>query len=272
MLDDFFVRAVVAGIGVAIVAGPIGSFVVWRRMAYFGHTMSHGALLGVALAFLLHIDPVLGVLIQGLIVVPAYLWLERYQNLSADTLLGILAHGTLALGLVIFGFMTWVRIDLMAFLFGDILAVSKAEVAYVWIGGAVVLAMLATIWRPLLASAIHEDIAAAEDQRPVRTRIVFMALITIIIAVSIKVVGILLILSLLIIPPATARFFSRTPEQMAALASLAGVLAVLAGLAGSMRWDTASGPSIVTTALAMFLAALALSRVLAWRANRSVSS
>jgi zinc transport system permease protein len=260
MLDDFFIRALLAGIAVALVSGPLGCFVVWRRMAYFGATMSHGALLGVALAFLLNIDPMLGVLIQGAIVVPAFLLLERYQALSADTLLGILAHGTLALGLVIFGFMSWVRIDLMAFLFGDILAVSKQELAWVWVGGAAVLAILAYIWRPLLAGTVSEEIAAAEGQHPERTKLVFMLLIAAIIAVSMKIVGILLILSMLIIPPATARVFARTPEQMALLASVVGVIAATGGLFASLYWNTASGPSIVVTALVLFLGSLPFGR------------
>ncbi|MGE3643628.1 MAG: metal ABC transporter permease [Beijerinckiaceae bacterium] len=257
MLDDFFIRAMLAGIAIALVAGPLGSFVVWRRMAYFGATMSHGALLGVALAFLLNIDPMLGVLIQGLLIVPAFLLLERYQALSADTLLGILAHGTLALGLVIFGFMTWVRIDLMAFLFGDILAVSKAELLWVWIGAAAVLAILAVIWRPLLASTVSAEIAAAEGQNPERNKLVFMILIAAIIAVSMKIVGILLILSMLIIPPAAARTFARTPEQMAVIASAIAILATIGGLYASLQWNTASGPSIVVAALALFLASMA---------------
>ena len=260
MLDDFFIRALLAGIAVALVSGPLGSFVVWRRMAYFGATMSHGALLGVALAFLLNIDPILGVLIQGAIIVPAFLVLERYQALSADTLLGILAHGTLALGLVIFGFMSWVRIDLMAFLFGDILAVSKQELVWVWAGSIVVLAALACIWRPLLAGTVSEEIAAAEGQHPERTKLVFMLLIAAIIAVSMKIVGILLILSMLIIPPATARAFARTPEQMAILASGVGAIASIGGLFASLFWNTASGPSIVVTALVLFLVSLPFAR------------
>ena len=223
MLDDFFIRALLAGLAVAIVAGPLGSFVVWRRMAYFGATMSHGALLGVALAFLLNIEPMLGVLIQGLIIVPAFLLLERYRALSADTVLGILAHGTLALGLVIFGFMSWVRIDLMAFLFGDILAVSQRELLWVWAGGAAVLGVLAYIWRPLLASTVSEEIAAAEGQNPEGVKLAFMILIAAIIAVSMKIVGILLILSMLIIPAAAARApiipCPPVPDQVATLSS-----------------------------------------------------
>ncbi len=261
MFDDFFVRALLAGIAVALIAGPLGSFVVWRRMAYFGATMSHGALLGVALAFLINISPTLGVLIQGIIIVPAFMLLERYRALSSDTILGILAHGTLALGLVLFGFMPWVRVDLLAFLFGDILSASKSELIWVWAGAVIVFAVLVWMWRPLLASTVSEEIAAAEGQNPERNKLIFMMLIAVIVAVSMKIVGILLILSMLIIPPATARVFARTPEQMAIVAASIGIIATIAGLFASLQWDTASGPSIVVAALLLFLIAISGSRL-----------
>lgn len=257
MLDDFFVRALVAGIGVACVAGPLGCFVVWRRMAYFGATLSHSALLGIALALLVNVDPMIGVLLQSLIVVPALLWLERRSELSSDSHLGILAHGTLALGLVLLGFMTWVRVDLMGYLFGDILAVSKPDIITVYAAGSIVLALLAWIWRPLLAATVSRDIAAAEGLNPDRTNMIFMFLLAGVIAIGMKVVGILLILSLLIIPPATARAFSRTPEQMAAGAMVVGVLSVVGGLYASRWWDVPSGPAIVVSALVLFIASLA---------------
>jgi len=256
MLDDFFLRALLAGIGVACVAGPLGCFVVWRKMAYFGATLSHSALLGVALALMVNADPMLGVLVQSLIVVPALLLLERRSELSSDAHLGILAHGTLALGLVVFGFMTWVRVDLMGYLFGDILAVSKMDVLMVYAAGSVVLAILAWIWRPLLAATVNEDIAAAEGLRPDRTKIVFMFLLAGVIAIGMKAVGILLILSLLIIPPAAARALSSSPEWMAAGAAVVGVVSVFGGLYASSWWDAPSGPSIVVAALILFLVTL----------------
>lgn len=256
MLDDFFVRALVAGIGVAIVAGPLGCFVVWRKMAYFGATLSHSALLGVALGLLIGIDPMLGVAIQCLLIVPALIMLERMSPLSIDSQLGILAHGTLALGLVIFGFMTWIRIDLTSYLFGDILAVSTREIAYVYVGGAIVLGVMAWIWRPLLAATVNAEIAAAEGLKPERTKMIFMFLVAAIIAIGMKVAGVLLILSFLIIPPAAARKFAATPEQMALGAVLVGVAATIGGLNASAIWDTPSGPSIVVVALLMFLVTL----------------
>ena len=256
MLDDFFVRALLAGIGVALVAGPLGCFIVWRRMAYFGDTMAHSALLGVALSFLLGTSLTAGVFVIAALVSVALLLLERRGSLSTDALLGILSHSTLAIGLVMLAFMSWVRIDLMGFLFGDILAVSSVDVLLVWAGGAVVLAGIALLWRPLLAATVSTEIAEAEGLRPQRARIAFMLLMAAVIAIAMKVVGILLITSLLIVPAATARRFAATPEAMAVLAALTGAVAAAGGLAGSLAWDTPSGPSIVVAALVLFLASL----------------
>jgi zinc transport system permease protein len=256
MLDDFFTRALVAGIGLALVAGPLGCFIVWRRMAYFGDTMAHSALLGVALAILLNVNLTLGVFVVAALVSVALLLLQRRNTLSTDALLGILSHSTLAIGLVMVAFMTWVRIDLMGFLFGDILAVSVTDIALIYGGGLAVLVVLALIWRPLLASTVNAEIAEAEGLRPEATRFVFMLLLAVVIAIAMKLVGVLLITSLLIIPAATARRLSASPEQMAVIAALVGALAVTGGLFGSLSYDTPSGPSIVVAALALFLVSI----------------
>ena len=265
MLDDFFTRAIIAGVGLALVSGPLGCFIVWRRMAYFGDTMAHSALLGVALAFLLDINLTLGVFVVASAVSVALLLLQRRNNLSTDALLGILSHSTLAIGLVMVAFMTWIRVDLMGFLFGDILAVSVTDIALIYGGGAVILALLAWMWRPLLAGTVNSDIAEAEGLRPEVSRVVFMLLLASVIAIAMKIVGVLLITSLLIIPAATARRLSATPEQMAVIASLLGALAVAGGLFGSLQYDTPSGPSIVVAALALFVISIAIP---VWRKPR----
>jgi zinc transport system permease protein len=256
MLDDFFVRALVGGIGVALVAGPLGCFIVWRRMAYFGDTMAHSALLGIALALLLDIDITLGVFAITAAVAFALLLLQRQRALPTDALLGILSHSTLALGLVLVAFMSWVRIDLLSYLFGDLLAVSRFDIALIYGGGAAVLAILVAVWRPLLASTVSEELAAAEALRPERARLIFMLLMAGVIAIAMKIVGILLITSLLVIPAATARRFASGPEQMAVLAAGLGACSVALGLFGSLEFDTPSGPSVVVAALALFLASL----------------
>ncbi|MQX37075.1 metal ABC transporter permease [Roseospira navarrensis] len=256
MLDDFFVRAMVAGIGLAVTTGPLGCLVVWRRMAYFGATMAHAALLGVALALWAGVDPMAGVFAVAALVSIALLLLQRSGALSSDTLLGILAHAALAMGLVAVSAMSWLRVDLMGLLFGDILAVSKADLVVIYAGGGVVLGGLIALWRPLLAATVSADMARAEGLRPDATRIAFMLLMAVVIAIAMKIVGILLITALLIIPAAAARRLASGPEAMAVLASVAGVVSVIAGLSASMAWDTPSGPSIVLAAFGLFLLSL----------------
>lgn len=267
MLDDFFTRALIAGIALSLVTGPLGCFIVWRRMSYFGDTMAHSALLGVALSFLFDVNLTFGVFVVAVAVAGALLLLQRRNALSTDALLGILSHSTLAIGLVMVAFMSWIRVDLMGFLFGDILAVSVTDIAVISIGGVVILALLVGMWRPLLAATVNAEVAEAEGMRPEVTRVVLMLLLACVIAIAMKIVGVLLITALLIIPAATARRLSSTPEQMAVISAVIGALAVAGGLFGSLRFDTPSGPSIVVAALVLFLISIALP-VQLWRARR----
>ena len=253
MLDDFLVRALLAGIGLALVTGPAGCFVVWRRMAYFGETIAHSALLGVALAILSDLHLAAGVFATASVVVLVLFYLERRDTLPTDTLLGLLAHGGLALGLVTLSFFPNMRLDLQALLFGDILAVSRVDLALIWGGGAVALGLLAWLWRPLLAATVSEDLAQVAGLRPERARLLFGLLVAAVIAVAIKIVGVLLIVALLVIPAATVRRFASSPERMVVAAAAAGMSAVAGGLLASASWDTPSGPSIVVTALALFV-------------------
>ena len=253
MLDDFFIRAIVGGIGVAVVAGPLGCFVIWRRLAYFGDTLSHSALLGVALALLLELNITFTVFCISVVVAMLLMLLQRRASLSSDALLGLLAHSALAVGLVVLAFMTWVRVDLMGFLFGDILAITRADLMMIWFGGVSVLIALIKIWRPLFAATVSYELATAEGTRPDFANIVFTVLLAAVIAVSMKIVGVLLITALLIIPAAAARRFSKSPEQMALIAIIIGVFSVWLGLSGSLEFDTPAGPSIVVAALSFFI-------------------
>ena len=255
-MDDLLLRAILAGLGVAIVAGPLGVFVVWRRMAYFGDTMAHSAFLGVALGFLLHFDALIGIFAVAVAIALALAFAERQKRLATDTLLGLFAHGALAFGLVGLAFLEGLRVDLMGYLFGDILAVGDVDLLWIYGGGLTALALLVAIWRPLLAMTIHEELARVEGVPVRRVQICFMMLIALVIVVAIKIVGILLITSMLIIPAATARRFVRNPEAMAVLAAFLGALAVIGGVWGSFTWDTPSGPSIAATAFLIFAASL----------------
>ncbi len=254
-MDDFLVRALLAGLGVAALTGPLGAFVVWRRMSFFGAALSHSALLGVALGLLLGIDLTLGVVITCAVVAVLLVGIERRVKLATDTILGILAHGALALGLIAVSFLERIRFDLVGFLFGDILAVVPADLAWIYGGGAVVLLILWRLWRPLLSATVHEDLARAEGVPVDRVNLIFLLCIALVVATAMKVVGILLVAALLIIPAATARPISRTPEQMAFAAVGIGWLSVSGGLALSLGLDTPAGPSIITVALALFVVA-----------------
>jgi zinc transport system permease protein len=252
MMSDFIVRALLAGVLVALIAGPLGCFVVWRRMSYFGDTLAHSALFGLALGLLLDISLELAVIFACLVLAIILVLLENRRELSTDTILGILAHSSLALGLVIMSF-TDNQLNLMAYLFGDLLTVSNRDIA--WIGAVVivVLGILFTQWNRLLTITLHEELAHVEGLNVIRVRLLLMLLIALIVAVSMKVIGILLITSLLIIPPACARMFSKTPESMAAIASLIGCISVCGGMTASWFWDTPTGPSIVVTASLLFV-------------------
>jgi len=258
MIDDFLIKALIGGIGVAIVAGPFGSFVVWRRLAYFGDTLAHSALLGVALGFMLQINLTVGIIVICQILAILLFYSQRQRQLASDTMLGIFAHGALSLGLVALAFMEDVRIDLVAYLFGDILAISNNDLIWIFGGGGSALAILLWLWKPLLEITIHEDLARVEGIAVDRINWIFLGLIALIVAVMMKVVGMLLVTALLIIPAATARRFAKGPEHMAVLASLFGCLAVGGGLFGSFQWDTPTGPTIVVTACLLFTLGLLL--------------
>ena len=256
MFDDFFARALAGGVGVALATGPLGCFVVWRRMAYFGDSIAHSALLGVVLGVGLGIDLNIGIIVMCIVLALLLLLLQQQRQLATDTLLGILAHSSLALGLVGISFFESVRVDLMSYLFGDILAVTVRDLMWIYGGGGAVLVATALIWRPLLAITVHEELARAEGVRVGLVRIAFTLLIALAVAIAMKIIGLILIVALLIIPAATARRLARSPEQMALLASLIGAAAVAGGLHGSLAWDTPSGPSIVVAALALFVLGL----------------
>jgi zinc transport system permease protein len=258
MLDDFFTRALIGGLGVAALAAPLGCFVVWRRMAYFGETIAYSGLLGVALGFILGVDPTIGVFAVCIAMAVLLAAAQGQTRLPEDTLLGILAHVGLAGGMILATLTGGARLDLMSYLFGDILAVSKADVAWIWAGAAAVYAALWRLWRPLLALSVHEELAAAEGVNVRRVRVTYILLIAVAVALAMKVVGILLITSLLIFPAAAARAFSRTPEHMAAGAALIAALSVALGLWASLAVDTPAGPSIVIALALFFLSAGAM--------------
>ena len=256
MFDDFFIRALVAGIGIAFVAGPLGCFVVWRRLSYFGDTLAHSALLGVTIAYSLEFNIAVSIFLISSVIALILIKLQKETNLPSDALLGLLAHSSLAVGLVVIGFLTFIRFDIMGLLFGDILAVNKKDLMTIWVGGALILLVLRLIWRSLFASTVNYVLAQAEGLNPDRAKAVFAILLAAIIAISIKLVGVLLITGMLIIPTAMARNLSDNPKKMVIFSIIGGLLAVLIGLFSSLEFNTPSGPSIIVAALALFIISL----------------
>jgi len=250
---EFLLPSILAGIGIAIIAGPLGSFVVWRKMAYFGDTLAHASLMGLALGFLLDINLYFALLICCLGLAFILVTLQKQQLVATDTLLGILAHSSLSLGLIAVSFLDNVRIDLMSYLFGDLLAVNPSDLIFIWSGVIIVGAILYLFWRPLLSSSVNEELASVEGINIDLMRLVLMLLVGLVIAVGMKFVGALIMTSLLIIPAATARRLAQTPEQMALFASLIGVISVLCGLTLSWHFDTPAGPSVVISASTLFM-------------------
>jgi len=260
LLDDFYVRAMVAGVLVALLAAPFGCFVVWRRMAYFGDTMAHSALLGITIALFLEININAGVFVIAVVVALSMVYLQRRSDLPNDTLLGILSHSSLALGLLAVGFMSTSNVDILSYLYGDVLSVGRQDVYIIAAATIVALALLAVIWKPLLASTVNEELAVAEGAKPQHAQLIYLLLMAAVIAVTVRIVGVLLITALLVIPAATARRYATSPEGMALLASVLGAIAVLIGLSASLQWDTAAGPSIVVAALLLFLVSYVIPR------------
>jgi len=259
MLDDFLIRAALAGVGLTLATGPLGSFVVWRRMAYFGDATAHAAILGVALAFGFGLSIYAGTLAVALAMAVTVATLAGRGH-AMDTVLGVLAHSALAFGLVAASFISGLRVDLSAFLFGDILAVSRADLGIIWAGAALVAAALAWRWQALLTATVNEELAQASGLNPRREQMVLTLGLALTVAVAIKIVGALLIAALLIVPAAAARQLARGPEAMALGATAVGSLSVLGGLQASLAWDTPAGPSIVAVAAVIFALSLIVRR------------
>lgn len=257
VLDSFLVRAVLAGLGVALASAPLGCFVVWRRMAYFGDATAHAAILGVALAFALEVPIFAGALAMALIMALAVTKMSS-RGYAADTTLGVMAHASLAFGLVALSSIDGVRVDPMGFLFGDILAVTRSDLAVIWLGAFLVLALIAWRWSALLTATLNEDLAAAAGLNPRREQLILTLALAVAVAVAIKVVGVLLIAAMLVIPAAAARPLASTPERMVVIASGIAAISVLGGLGAAWEMDTPAGPSIVCAAAVVFLATNAL--------------
>lgn len=254
-MDDFVIRALAAGIGIALVAGPLGCFMVWRRMAYFSDSLAHSALLGIALGLALGIQFNLAVALVCAVFAILLVWMQQRNILPMDSVFAILAHASLSIGIIVIGLLEKTP-DLHSYLFGDILIVDLMDVLWVLGGSFIVLVLLWINWSPLVLMTIQEDLAKAEGVNTFRKNLLLVFLMTIVVAISIQIVGVLLITALLIIPAATARQFANSPQSMALFAAGLGSAGVALGIFASLHYDIIAGPGIVTSLAAIFVVSL----------------
>lgn len=252
-MDDFLLRAMLAGLAIAVAAAPLGCFVVWRRMAYFGDAVSHSSLLGVTLGLALAMPLMLGVAIVAALIAGIVAFTGSRDGFAADTVLGVFSHAALALGLVLASLVPDLRVDLFETLLGDILAVTPTDLLTIWIGAALIFVILIWRWRSLLNATLSPELMVAEGGSASTDKLVLTMTLALFVALSMQVVGVLLITAMLILPAAAARPLSRSPEQMAVNAGVIGVLSVGLGLQASWYWDTPAGPSIILIASLAFL-------------------
>ena len=249
--DPFIIRGIIAGIAVALISGLVGCFVVWRRLSYYGESIAHSSLLGAGIGILIGIGINFGVVFICLLFGILFLWLQQSKALSSDTLLGVLAHFALAVGIIVISF-NKIKIDLHAFLFGDILTVSITDIWGMYIGVLIAITLILSNWSSLLLVTLDEDLAKSEGINPLYVNILLTTIMTIVVALSLQIIGLLLITAMLIIPAATARRLVNSPEGMAIVATLIGIFSVVFGIYLSVEMDLPSGPSIVVVSSILF--------------------
>ena len=259
---ELLLPSLLAGLFLTTVTGPLGTFVVWRRMSYFGDTLSHAALLGIAFGFLLNINLFYAVIFITLLLAIGLLWLESQKQLPIDTLLGILAHSALSLGLVVISLMKNIRIDLMGYLFGDLLSVTYSDLFQIIICVMLIGTLLLWQWNNFLFITVSEELAFSNGINIQFTKLLLTFLLAFTIGIAMKFVGALIITSLLIIPAATAKYYSKTPKSMALIAIIIGMLSIIGGLLFSFIYDTPTGPSVVLSNTCLFFISLFVSRFL----------
>lgn len=252
-LEDFIFRAILAAVGISIISGSLGCFVIWKRMSYFSESISHSALLGTSLGFASGLGMHFGLVMVGAIFAIFIVILQRKNFLSNDTILGIFSHIFLSLGIVVLGFIGETNTDYFSLLFGDILSITNSDIIWVYVILTVLGLLLLIFWQRLLLLTLNEELAVAQGLNRDFYQLLFMLMIALAVSVSVQIVGVLLITSLLIIPPAVARVFSNTPSGMVFQSVIVSMVAVTIGISASMFYDVATGPAIVITLGGLFL-------------------
>lgn len=260
-LDDFLVRSMLAGVIMVVIAAPMGCLMVWQRLAFLGDTLGHAAVLGVGIGLMLQVKPIFGVMLIVIVLVVSLSRVSSFNNALTETTLAIISHTGLAAGIILLGFIPDRNINLEAILFGDLLAISIGDLKVLLITTMVLLACLIGQWRSFVAVSVSREIAQAEGIEVRKAQFSMYAMIALLVAIMIKVMGVLLIAAMLVIPTTSARLFSRGPEQMVVISGIFGLGALFGGLAGSYQFDWQTGPSIVVCATLLLLVSLIIRKV-----------
>ncbi|MCH2547006.1 MAG: metal ABC transporter permease [Alphaproteobacteria bacterium] len=261
-MDDLILRAIFAAIGIGLLAGMLGSFIIWRRMSYMGDAMGHASLMGVVLGLLLGVLPFYTILAVATFIGLLLSQLQKDKRLPFDALLGVVSTGGLAVGLLVYGAMPTRQVDLYGYLFGDILAVNSQQLLLIY-GALIVQGILIySQWRALLRMIIHEDIARIEQVPVGKLQIMLTICIAVTVALALQIVGMLLITAMLVIPPLAARPLSGNPQQMVIGSMALAVIAAIGGVVLSYHYNLSTGPSIVLVAIALFVMTLMSAKLL----------
>ncbi len=260
-LDDFLVRSVIAGLIMVAIAAPMGCLMVWQRLAFLSDTLGHAAVMGVGLGLLLEVTPVFGVLAVALLIVFSLNRVDSFNSALSETTLAIISHTGLAGGIILVGLLPAQSVNLEAILFGDLLATTSADLVRLLITTLVLLLLLLHHWRSFVAVSVSREIAQAEGIEVRKVQFLMYIMIALLVAVMMKVMGVLLIAAMLVIPTTSARLFSRSPEQMVAVSALYGLGALAGGIGSSFQFDWQTGPAIVVCATLLMLVTLAITRI-----------
>ncbi|HMI76980.1 MAG TPA: zinc ABC transporter permease subunit ZnuB [Buchnera sp. (in: enterobacteria)] len=253
MIELFFLGWL-AGILLTLVTGPLGSFIVWRRMSAFGDTLSHSSLLGLSVGVVLNINPFYTVLFLLLFISSIIIFLEYISCLALDTILGIITYSTLSLGMITVSFMSEIKkMSITNYFFGDLLTITFSDLIIIILLIIVVLFILIWYWKKMLLLTINAELAKVDGVNITKIRLIFILITAVTISVSIKFIGSLVIAALLVIPAATSQRFASSPENMACISILIGILGVTSGMLVSYFFHTPSSPSIVLFLSCFFL-------------------
>ena len=261
LLDDFVVRSVIAGLLMITIAAPMGCLMVWQRLAFLSDTLGHAAVLGVGLGLWLQLHPMVGVLAVVVLIVISLSRVVSFNNALSETTLAVISHSGLAAGLILLGTMPSQTISLESILFGDLLATTVTDLGLIFATVVILVFLLLQHWRSFVAVSVSREVAQAEGIEVRRLQFLMYLMIALLVAVMMKVMGVLLIAAVLVIPTSSARLLSKSPEQMVLISALFGAASLGGGMLSSFQFDWQTGPAIVLSAAVLLIVTLLVKRL-----------